>query len=53
MSLQKGQTALHQAVGKGELPIVEALVRAGSPLAAVDNVSRAGAGWVRTRVLTH
>ena len=50
MLLQRGQTALHGAASQGKLPIVEALVRAGSDIAAVDKVSarvRAGAGWAR------
>ena len=48
MLLQNGRTALHHAAMYGQLPVVEALVRAGSDLAAVDEVS-AGlsprAGW--------
>ena len=48
MLLQDGSTALHLAARMGKLPVVEALVRAGSDLAAVDEVS-AGlsprAGW--------
>ena len=48
MLLQYGWTALHMAARYGRLPIVEALVRAGSDLAAVNKVS-AGlsprAGW--------
>ena len=48
MLLQDGRNALHLAAYMGQLPVVEALVRAGSDLAAVDKVS-AGlsprAGW--------
>ena len=48
MLLQRGRTSLHLAAIYGQLPVVEALVRAGSDLAAVDEVS-AGlsprAGW--------
>ena len=48
MLLQDGSTALHVAAISGKFPVVDALVRAGSDLAAVDKVS-AGlsprAGW--------